>query len=128
MSDIENRILLITGLLEKSKSRISDIEGLLLVTRDGLPIAATKLSDATDEDRMSAMTAASLNLAERVLEELTKGELLEMIIKGTDGLVIVIQAGAEAVLTATTIPEAKLGLILLELKRTAKSVTELLIS
>ncbi len=128
MSDIEDRITQITSKLEVSKGRITDIEGLLLVTRDGLPIAATELAKTTDEDRMSAMTAASLNLAERVVQELAKGELLEMIIKGDRGLVIVIQAGEEAVLTATTKTDAKLGLILLELKRTAKIVSELLLS
>ncbi|MHA2363723.1 MAG: roadblock/LC7 domain-containing protein [Candidatus Hodarchaeales archaeon] len=126
MSDIENRILQISNLLDDSKSRITEIEGLLLVTRDGLPIAATELSETTDEDRMSAMTAASLNLAERVVLELAKGELKEMIIKGDNGLVIIIQAGEEAVLTATTATDAKLGLLLLELKRTAKAVTKLL--
>jgi len=128
MNEIEDRISQITGLLSESKKRIPDIEGLLLVTRDGLPIAATQLAESTDEDRMSAMTAASLNLSERVLEELAKGELMEMIIKGNEGLVIIIQAGLEAVLTATTLTDAKLGLILLELKRTAKSVNQLLIS
>ena len=127
MSDIDSRIDSITKLLEESKERIQEIEGLLLVTRDGLPIASTTLTDSTDEDRMSAMAAAALNLAERVVVELAKGDLKEMVIKGTEGLIIVIQVGDEAVLTATTSSDAKLGLILLELKRSAKSVIELLI-
>ena len=128
MNEIEDRISQISGLLSESKNRIPDIEGLLLVTRDGLPIAATQLTDSTDEDRMSAMTAASLNLAERVVLELSKGELKEMIIKGSEGLIIIIQAGEEAVLTATTSTDAKHGLILLELRRTAISVNQLLIA
>ena len=127
MSDIDNRIDNIIQLLEESKERIQEIEGLLLVTRDGLPIASTKMADTTDEDRMSAMAAAALNLAERVVEELSKGHLKEMVIKGTEGLIIVIQVGEEAVLTATTSSDAKLGLILLELKRSAKAVINLLI-
>lgn len=126
MSEIENRILQIATLLDESKARIADIEGLLLVTRDGLPIAATELAETTDEDRMSAMTAASLNLAERVVMELAKGNLKELIIKGDKGLVILIQAGEEAVLTATTSTDAKLGLILLEMKRTAKALVQML--
>ena len=126
MSDIDNRIDNIIQILEESKKRIKEIDGLLLVTRDGLPIASTTLADTTDEDRMSAMAAAALNLAERVVEELVKGQLKEMVIKGTDGLIIVIQVGEEAVLTATTSSDAKLGLILLELKRSAKTVVDLL--
>ena len=127
MSDIETRIDQIQQILEESKSRINEIEGLLLVTRDGLPIASTQLSDSTDEDRMSAMAAAALNLAERVVQELSKGTLKEMVIKGDSGLIIVIQVGEEAVLTATTSSDAKLGLILLELKRSAKSITQILL-
>ena len=126
MSDIDTRIDSIVSILEESKERIKEIDGLLLVTRDGLPIASTTLADTTDEDRMSAMAAAALNLAERVVEELVKGELKEMVIKGTEGLIIVIQVGDEAVLTATTSSDAKLGLILLELKRSAKTVVDLL--
>ena len=126
-NDIETRISQIQHILEESKSRISEIEGLLLVTRDGLPIASTStLADSTDEDRMSAMAAAALNLAERVVMELSKGTLKEMVIKGDSGLIIVIQVGEEAVLTATTSSDAKLGLILLELKRSAKSVVQIL--
>lgn len=126
MSEIDNRIDRITQVLEDSKKRIHAIDGLLLVTRDGLPIASTQLAN-TDEDIMSAMSAAALNLAERVVEELGKGTLKEMVIKGDLGLIIVIQVGEEAVLTATTTSEAKLGLILLELKRTAKSVVQMLL-
>ena len=125
-NDIETRISQIQSILEESKSRISEIEGLLLVTRDGLPIASTQLADSSDEDRMSAMAAAALNLAERVVMELSKGTLKEMVIKGDSGLIIVIQVGEEAVLTATTSSDAKLGLILLELKRSAKSVVQIL--
>lgn len=126
MSDIDNRIDSIIQVLEESKERITEIDGLLLVTRDGLPIASTTLASTTDEDRMSAMAAAALNLAERVVEELVKGQLKEMVIKGTEGLIIVIQVGEEAVLTATTSSDAKLGLILLELKRSAKTVVDML--
>ena len=126
MSDIDTRIDSIVQVLEESKERITEIDGLLLVTRDGLPIASTKLANTTDEYRMSAMAAAALNLAERVVEELVKGHLKEMVIKGTEGIIIVIQVGEEAVLTDTTSSDAKLGLILLELKRSAKTVVDML--
>ena len=126
MSEIDTRIESITKVLEESKTRIKEIEGMLLVTREGLPISSTTLPNTTDEDRMAAMSAAALNLAERVVEELEKGMLKEMVIKGDSGLILVVQVGEEAVLTATTSSDAKLGLILLELKRTAKSVVQML--
>ncbi|MHA1991972.1 MAG: roadblock/LC7 domain-containing protein [Candidatus Hodarchaeales archaeon] len=129
MSDeITNKLTQIESLLDDCKNRISDIQGLLLVSREGLPIAASlSTSEDTDEDRLSAMTAAALNLAERVVVELDKGNLREMTVKGDAGLVIIIHVGEQAVLTGTTLSEARLGLILLEMKRTAKSISKILI-
>jgi predicted regulator of Ras-like GTPase activity (Roadblock/LC7/MglB family) len=126
--EITNKLTQIESLLNDCKNRISDIQGLLLVSREGLPIAASlSTSEDTDEDRLSAMTAAALNLAERVVVELDKGNLKEMTVKGDAGLVIIIQVGEQAVLTGTTLSEARLGLILLEMKRTAKSIAKILI-
>jgi predicted regulator of Ras-like GTPase activity (Roadblock/LC7/MglB family) len=126
--EITNKLTQIESLLDDCKNRISDIQGLLLVSREGLPIAASlSTSEDTDEDRLSAMTAAALNLAERVVVELDKGNLREMTVKGDAGLVIIIHVGEQAVLTGTTLSEARLGLILLEMKRTAKSISKILI-
>jgi predicted regulator of Ras-like GTPase activity (Roadblock/LC7/MglB family) len=50
-----------------------------------------------------------------------------MTVKGDAGLVIIIHVGEQAVLTGTTLSEARLGLILLEMKRTAKSISKILI-
>lgn len=129
MSDeITDKLSHIESLLNDCKNRINDIQGLLLVSREGLPIAASlSTSEDTDEDRLSAMTAAALNLAERVVMELDKGNLREMTVKGDAGLVIIIHVGEQAVLTGTTLSEARLGLILLEMKRTAKSISKILI-
>ena len=128
MSDeITDKLSQIETILTDCKTRISDIQGLLLVSREGLPIAASlSTSGDTDEDRLSAMTAAALNLAERVVVELNKGNLKEMTVKGDAGLVIIIQVGEQAVLTGTTLSEARLGLILLEMKRTAKSINQIM--
>lgn len=125
--DITDKLTHIETILNDCKTRISDIQGLLLVSREGLPIAASlSTSGDTDEDRLSAMTAAALNLAERVVVELNKGNLKEMTVKGDAGLVIIIQVGEQAVLTGTTLSEARLGLILLEMKRTAKSINQIM--
>ncbi|MFW9998300.1 MAG: roadblock/LC7 domain-containing protein [Candidatus Odinarchaeota archaeon] len=122
---ILDRLAIIENVLNSVKIRIPDIQGLVVVTKDGLPIAAS-LDSRVDEDRISAMTAASLNLAERVVIELNRGELSEMIIKGVDGLVIIMDAGEEAVLTGITHSDAKLGLVLLDMKRAAKKLSELI--
>ncbi|MFW9990665.1 MAG: roadblock/LC7 domain-containing protein [Candidatus Odinarchaeota archaeon] len=116
-----------TGRLEKVlidfKSKVPDVEGVVVVTQEGLPIASL-INARVDEDRVSAMTAASLSLAERVSNELDRGELNEVMIKGTNGFIIMMNAG-EAVLTGITNPSAKLGLVLLEMKRAASKIAEM---
>ena len=86
--DVVDRLLQIESLLRQVEQRIPDLEGLAVVTKDGLPIASA-LNTRVDEDRISAMTAAMLSLAERVVEELERGQMIEMIIKGSSGLIII---------------------------------------
>ncbi|MHA1167325.1 MAG: roadblock/LC7 domain-containing protein [Candidatus Hodarchaeales archaeon] len=123
--EIMDRLAQIEGLLNNVKMRIPDIQGLVVVTKDGLPIAAS-IDSRIDEDRISAMTAASLNLAERVVLELNRGIMSEMIIKGNEGLVIIMDAGEEAVLTGITHSDAKLGLVLLDMKRASRKLSEMI--
>lgn len=123
--DVGHKLARIEDLLFKIRIRVPDIQGLVVVTKDGLPVASL-LVDGVDEDRISAMTAGSLSLAERVSSELYRGDLGEMIIKGTKGLVVIMDAGEEAVLTGITSSEAKLGLVLLEMKRVARKLASII--
>lgn len=125
-ADVLDRLSKIEGVLTSVRSRIPDMVGLAIVTRDGLPIASSITSVTVDEDRISAMTAASLNLAERVLMELGRGEMVELMIKGEHGFVIIMNSGEEACITGITQENAKLGLILLDMHRAAKKLSELL--
>lgn len=120
-----DKLTRIEDLLYKIRIRVPDIQGLVVVTKDGLPVASL-LVDGVDEDRISAMTAGSLSLAERVASELYRGDLGEMIIKGSKGLVVIMDAGEEAVLTGIVSSEAKLGLILLEMKRVARKLASII--
>jgi predicted regulator of Ras-like GTPase activity (Roadblock/LC7/MglB family) len=115
----------IEALLRDVEQRIPDLEGLSVVTKDGLPIASA-LNTKVDEDRISAMTAASLSLAERVVVELERGKMDEMIIKGSNGLIIIRDAGEYAVLTGIARSDAKLGLVLLDMRRCAQTLSEMI--
>jgi uncharacterized protein len=60
-----------------------------------------------------------LSLGERISTELGRGSLEQVYIKGGEGFVILTSIGSEAVLTALAGPQAKLGLIFLEMRRAA---------
>ncbi|MFW9914472.1 MAG: roadblock/LC7 domain-containing protein [Candidatus Thorarchaeota archaeon] len=123
--DVADRLMQIEALLRDVEQRIPDLEGLSVVTKDGLPIASA-LNTKVDEDRISAMTAASLSLAERVVAELERGKMDEMIIKGSAGLIIIRDAGQYAVLTGIARSDAKLGLVLLDMRRCAQTLSDMI--
>jgi uncharacterized protein len=101
-----------------------DIEASAVVSVDGL-IMASNLPNDVEEDRVSAMSAAMLSLGERISGELRRGALTLVFVQGEDGYVILISIGEDAVLTALAQSRAKLGLIFLDMKRTANELAHL---
>lgn len=111
--------------LRDMQSSSPDIEGSAIVSVDGLSIASALHQDI-EEDRVSAMSAAMLSLGERIASELGRGVLDQVYIKGVNGYVILMSIGEEAVLTAMARKEAKLGLILLDMRRAVEDLTGLI--
>ena len=102
-----------------------DIEASAVVSVDGL-IMASSLPAGVDEDRISAMSAAMLSLGDRIASELQRGILDQVYIKGSDGIIVLMAVGEEAVLTVLARAQAKLGLIFLDMKRAVEDLTRLL--
>ncbi|MBO9325631.1 MAG: roadblock/LC7 domain-containing protein [Roseiflexus sp.] len=101
-----------------------DIEASAVVSVDGL-IMASALPADVEEDRVSAMSAAMLSLGERIASELKRGQLDQVFVRGEEGYVVLVSIGEEAVLTALAASKAKLGLVFLEMKRTANELLSL---
>ena len=111
--------------LRQLQSRTPDIEASAVVSVDGLSIASA-LPQGVEEDRVSAMSAAMLSLGERIASELGRGALEQVYIKGEHGYVILTSVGDEAVLTALAREQAKLGLILLDMRRATEALVKLI--
>ncbi len=101
-----------------------DIEASAVVSVDGL-IMASALPADVEEDRVSAMSAAMLSLGERIATELRRGQLDQVFVRGEEGYVILMAIGEEAVLTALAHSRAKLGLVFLDMRRTATELINL---
>ncbi len=114
----------INDILHNLMSTNSSIEGVALVTSDGLMISS-HLTEDMDEDRISAMSAALLSLSERAVEELGKGVPEQVTLKGSNGYIVLTSAGEEAVLTVTTNVSAKLGLVYMDIKHAAKALKDI---
>ncbi len=110
--------------LKKLQISSPDIQASAVVSVDGL-IIASALPASVEEDRVSAMSAAMLSLGERISLELKRGELDQVYIRGDSGYVMLTSVGTEAVLTVMANVNAKLGLIFLDIKRTAEILSGL---
>lgn len=116
---------MLTSVLTELNGTSADIEASGVISTDGLMMASV-LPSGLDEDRVGAMSAAMLSLGDRTAQELNRGDLEQVLIKGDSGYVLMTYAGEEAVLTVMAKPNAKLGLIFLDVKRAAESITSLL--
>lgn len=116
---------MLTSVLTELNGTSADIEASGVISTDGLMMASV-LPSGMDEDRVGAMSAAMLSLGDRTAQELNRGSLEQVLIKGRHGYVLMTYAGEEAVLTVLAKPNAKLGLIFLDVKRAAESISEML--
>ena len=113
------------SVLNELQGSIPEIEACAIVSVEGLPIVSA-LPNEVDEAKVAAMTAAMLTLGEKAAMELGKGALEQVIIKGEHGWLLVIQAGLNACITASTTDQAKLGLVFLDMKRAAAKIAEMI--
>lgn len=103
----------------------TDIQGVAVISLDGLVISA-ELPGKMDQARVGAVAAGVLSLSGRSVTQLSRGELLQTLIQGTDGNVIITYAGKNAVFVALTGYGVNLGMAFLEAREGAQRVAEIL--
>jgi len=100
------------------------IDACALVTSDGR-VAASVLGPNTDRDRFGAMCASLIALAARAVKEAERGELLQVILEGRAGPVLLTCTGEHGVLAVAATPECPLGRVLLDTRKAARSLTDI---
>ncbi len=109
------------GITEQS----SDIQGVAVISMDGLIIAAV-LPQEMEQTRVGAVTAGILSLSGRSVEQLARGSLQRTMVQGSEGNIILMNAGKNAALAALTGSDVNLGLAFLEVSNGAQAVAEIL--
>ncbi len=112
---------LLAAALDEFLAVSPDVEAAAIVSADGLPMASALPPDV-EEDRLAAMSAALLTLGERAADGLGKGDLAQVFVEGKNGYVVLMQAGADAVLVAVTSKNTKVGLVLFEMRKAATTI------
>jgi predicted regulator of Ras-like GTPase activity (Roadblock/LC7/MglB family) len=114
--------------LNKALARLhassADIEAAAVLSEDGIVIASS-LPQGTEE-RIASWSVALHSMSIRAAVELKRGPLEQVLVKGADGYVVIMNAGAHGVLLAMARREAKLGLVFFDVLRTAEEVKKTL--
>lgn len=117
-------IELIDKLISELK-KSGGVEACAAVSRDGLLIRSSMQKEQFAES-FAAMSATMLGAAETASTELGKGVPNRVIVESAQGRLIAVGAGPKALLVVIVNSEAGLGLILLELEKSAKKLKEML--
>ncbi len=122
---VPRNIPLLVDRLRELQRSMPEIEAAAIVSLDGL-IIASALPENMSEDRVSAMSAAILSLSESISQEMGRGGLEQVFTKGENGYVILTTISEHAGLTVITNQQAKPGLVILEMQRTAQDLVNIL--
>ncbi|MFB6894242.1 roadblock/LC7 domain-containing protein [Kitasatospora sp. NPDC056327] len=104
--------------------RVPHLAGGLVATVDGMLVAHD--THGTEPSALAAMTAASLGLAQRLADSTGQGEFRESLVRGEHGCVATYAAGGSCVLTLLAHPDANVGRLNLEARRSARRIAALL--
>jgi predicted regulator of Ras-like GTPase activity (Roadblock/LC7/MglB family) len=112
--------------LREELSGLRNLQGWIsaaVTRRDGLAIQHT-FSKGQQANALCAMAAAIVGSARATGEELRQGAFNYSIVQYVDGLLLVMEAGPEAILACLFARNANLGLALLKMTQIAKRIEE----
>ena len=104
---------------------VKDVEASAVISSDGYSLAWV-LDESVDPDRFGAMCASLLALANRAAQEISRGELKQVLIEGAKGTMLLVYAGDDAVLAVAAQPTVNLGMIFIEARKTAQNIKQCL--
>jgi uncharacterized protein len=122
---MSNNQPIINKILKDFVKNTSSIQASAVMTRDGLLIASN-LHDSVDGNRLSAISASLLSLADRATRDLHQGEMNQILIDNSDGFILMLKVGENAVLSVLSTRNAKLGRLLHDAKKSALMLANLI--
>ncbi len=120
-----NNLSALRSVLRGLNASAEHIEASAVISGDGRPIV-TMLGDQTDPERFIAMCASLLSLANRTAQEIRRGRLRQLLLEGELGSVLLVQAGANAVLAVVVRPGGNLGMLFHEARKVARKAEVLM--
>ncbi len=121
----ELRASALRSVLRELNASSEDIEASACISSDGYTMAAV-LGQGVDPDRFGAMCASLLALAHRAAQEIQRGNLKLVLVEGEQGVMLLVQAGPDAILAVAAKPGKNLGKIFLDSRKMALKILSVL--
>jgi len=133
MSQVYKTDLLEIALAELC-SKLEGVQGAVIVSIEGFVVASytPREGEMTDEEgptsspQVAAMAATLIALGERTLARLAQGEMIRLLIEGSDGAMLVVPANRSSSVAVMVGKEAKMGLVLYALQQSATKISDIL--
>lgn len=134
----QGRGVVLSDLLRKLVDGSPDFEGAVVVDLEGLVMAAHSAYDPRSEDASAELIAGlddfdagavatrAFELSDQATEALEQGDLERLILLGSEGNVIITQAGPHALCVVLLKPQAKIGIASFEAARVSQKIAEVL--
>jgi predicted regulator of Ras-like GTPase activity (Roadblock/LC7/MglB family) len=115
----------IMQILRDAEQSVDGIQGVAVASSDGLPMASA-VDAKIGEAELAALASSLLSIGSTAITNLKKGELDSIYVKCEKGYILLRNSGPLAVVLFITETNARLGPLLLELKRTAARLEKML--
>ncbi|HJH28892.1 MAG TPA: hypothetical protein C5S51_04255 [Methanosarcinaceae archaeon] len=105
--------------------KVDGIKSVAIATRDGLLIAENTLP-GTHPETFAAMSATMLGAAETVTNRFKNDSVNRIIVESEDCRIVAMGSGPKSLVVILTTINSSLGLALVELKKSARRIDEIL--
>lgn len=109
----------------KKINRINGVKGSLLVNREGM-IVLSEVTEGIEETGIAALASSIFVTIENALQRLTMGDLTRFSITGERGRIVLINIRGGLVLTIITRKDINMGLLKVELEKSAEELIQMM--
>ena len=122
----QGRGVILADLLHNLVESSADFEGAVLVSDEGLVMAAEWPVQGQDDSDVGAVATRAFELSDQATQSLERGRLQRLVLMGTEGNMIITSAGAQALCVVLLKPEAKIGIASFEADRISQEIARVL--
>jgi predicted regulator of Ras-like GTPase activity (Roadblock/LC7/MglB family) len=108
------------AILKELHDESKDVQVSMIVTRDGLTMVV--VGGIVDPDKVGAMCSDLLRLCHSAALELQRGNVEHVLMKASQGYMLLTPAGEQTMLAVMARPDANLGMLLIDTQRASRFI------